>query len=109
MRLGSLLVFVLASACGSAAPEDPCAPFTDRQWGTADDDEALALVPARSGGSYVAGYRRGTLRVSNIGPAGDSQAFVRKLSPSGAIDWETPLDTAQTDIAEALVELPSGG
>jgi hypothetical protein len=40
---------------------------------------------------------------------GDSRGFVRKLSPSGDVQWEAPLDTPATDIVEALVEGPTGG
>ncbi len=103
----ALLLGFLA-ACGGAVATDPCAVPLATQWGSAEDDEALALVPARAGGVYVAGYRGGKLRVSNLGPVGDARAFVRRLDPSGAVRWETALDTAQADLVEALAEAPDG-
>jgi beta-propeller repeat-containing protein len=98
----------LAACSGGGAVDNPCARFVDRQWGTALDDEALALIPAQSGGVYVAGYSGGTLGSSNLGPVGDSRGFVRRLSGSGAVQWEAWLDTAATDVIEALAEGSAG-
>jgi hypothetical protein len=73
-----VLLTFLAGCAGSPA-SDPCRSPIETQWGTAQDDEALALIPARGGGLYVGGYTGGTLGVSNLGPAGDSRGFVRHL------------------------------
>ncbi len=96
------------AACGGGTPSDPCSSLIDVQWGTGQDDEALALIPAAGGGVYFGGYTGGTLRVSDLGPVGNSRGFVRRLDASGKLEWEAALDTPQTDIVEALVESPDG-
>jgi hypothetical protein len=84
-----------------------CPPFRDQQWGTALDDEALAL--AASGDTMlVAGHRGGRLDESDIGPTGDAHGFVRALRPTGEVAWETVLATAGTDAAEALAFAADG-
>src|SRR5919201_4621696 len=102
------ILALFLAACGGSAINDRCSSFAGRQWGTSEDDEALALVPARSGGVYTGGFSGGRLGTDNIGPTGNSRGFVRKLSASGEVQWEATLDTSATDIVEALAESPAG-
>jgi hypothetical protein len=55
---------LLLAACGGSQtavpPADSGAAPLGIQWGTPGDDEAFALIPARSGGLFVAGYSAGT-------------------------------------------------
>jgi hypothetical protein len=102
----TLLLGFLAGC--AAASGDPCGHSIDMQWGTSGDDEALALIPARSSGVYVAGYAGGTPPSGNLRPAGNSRGFVRKLDPSGAVQWEATLDTSGADAVEALAEVADG-
>jgi hypothetical protein len=99
-------LLVLAVGCGSSAV-DPCSTWRDLQWGTALDDEALAVATAKDA-VLVAGHRGGRLDESNIGPTGDARGYVRALAPSGELRWETQLDTAGADAAEA-VAIGTGG
>ena len=100
-----LLIFL--AACGGAAV-DPCLVPIAAQWGTARDDEALALVAARGGGAYVGGYTGGTLRLSDVGPVGDSRGYVRRIDARGAVQADIALDTEDTDVVDALAEAPDG-
>jgi len=57
------LALLLLAACGVSQtrvpPADSCAAPLAVQWGTPGDDEVFALIPARSGGLFVAGYTGG--------------------------------------------------
>ena len=50
----------------------------------------------------VAGHRGGRVDESNIGPTGDARGYVRAIGASGDLRWETELDTAGADAAEAV-------
>lgn len=59
---------------------------------------------------WLAGYDRGTVGQSNIEPAGDSRAVLRRFGPDGRLQWDAgdSFDTPGTDVAEALALSPQG-
>jgi hypothetical protein len=77
------------------------------QVGTATDDEFTG-VAIHNSHVYVSGYVHGLARVTDIEPAGDSAAFLMKLRPSGAFEWQLALDTLATDTFEDVLVRPDG-
>ena len=75
-----------------------------RQFGTFDDDHALA-ISVDSSGVYVAGETDGDLAGSN---AGERDAFVRKYNASGDIVWTRQFGTSERDYAQAISADSSG-
>ena len=102
------LFLAFLAGCGGAAAVDP----VRRAHRVPVGDGGRRRGPGARSGAFGRGLRRGytagTLRVSNIGPVGDSRGFVRKLSAAGAVQWETALQTEQTDVVEALAHAPDG-
>lgn len=99
-----------ADAAGAAgAGEAPlCVEWSgDAQFGSAQDDAVLALAATRRG-VVVGGYLAGTLGAENIEPAGNARGFVRGLSSSGGVVWETLHETAGSDTVEALAVTEAG-
>ena len=94
---------------GAADDGGACPVWTgDRQFGTGSDDAVLALA-TWSTGVVAGGYAGGTLGVTAIEPAGDARGFVRALSATGAILWETAVDATGTETVEAVATDATGG
>lgn len=69
------------------------------QFGFTDHDEATGVAFDADDNVIVVGYVRG-----NLGgvPSGESDAFVRKYSPSGTVLWTRQFGTAGFDTAQAV-------
>ncbi len=84
----------------------------DIQWqktiGGADNDYAFSLQPTPDGGYVTAGYT-----YSNNGDVssnhGDADAWVVKLSSSGAIQWQKSLGGSNEEVARSIQPTPDGG
>jgi outer membrane protein assembly factor BamB len=80
------LVLLFLAACGGSAT-NPCAAPITLQWGTASDDEALAMVPARWENWFAAELSAADLRQT----------------------WWVPARTAYGDVASAVAVDADGG
>ena len=74
-------------------------PDPYRTFGTDHVDGATAVNVDRSGNVYIAGNTSGAFASSK---AGGSDAFVRKLDPSGATLWTRQFGTPSDDFASAI-------
>lgn len=95
----ALAALLLVAACGQAPAFDGASELTPATFGTPSYDEAKGLAK-HSDGVYVAGKTDGALH----GPSsGDSDAFVRKYTSSGALVWGrqfgTPADDHAAEVA----------
>ncbi len=77
-----------------------------RQFGTAGDDQALAIAADRAGHVYVAGRTRGAL--TDEGSGGGTDAFVRAYDASGSELWTRQFGAAGEDVAAGLAVDESG-
>lgn len=74
-------------------------PVWTRQWGTSEYDDLNEIVVDKTGAIYVAGYTEGNLEGAN---AGNGDAFVTKLNPSGTIAWTRQWGTTKYDDAVSV-------
>lgn len=75
------------------------------QFGTIEDDGARALTTDSAGNVIVAGYTKGSLDGDG---AGESDVFVRKLTPEGVPLWTHQLGTSVTDSARGVATDAAG-
>ena len=61
-----------------------------KQFGTDTVDWALSVATDANGNAYVAGFTEGNLKNNNLGKR---DAFIRKYSPDGAIEWTKQFGT----------------
>jgi Beta-propeller repeat len=71
-----------------------------RQFGTAGEDQAVALATDAAGDVFVAGWTLGAL--TDQGSAGGADAFVRAYDGSGAELWTRQFGAAGDDMASSL-------
>jgi len=71
-----------------------------RQFGTSDHDSGGAAVVDSQGNVYIAGGTDGALSGTNMG---SSDAYVRKLDPSGTTLWTKQFGTSMSEAGTALV------
>ncbi len=119
LRLTHLAAFALAlglTGCQerTASPEPDqgmaCAPWPGGLMvGTARSDELLDVVIDGQGNIYLAGYEDGVTGVSNIEPSGNARGIILKYSPHGELLSREVIDTAGTDVVEALALAPQSG
>ncbi|MBU2009690.1 MAG: SBBP repeat-containing protein [Chloroflexi bacterium] len=76
------------------------------QFGTSLADEAFGIAVDKTGNAFVAGITEGTLPGQTS--AGAHDAFVRKLSPSGAELWTRQFGTSQSDPVTSVAVDGSG-
>jgi Beta-propeller repeat/Dockerin type I domain len=69
------------------------------QFGTSAHDQAYAIASDGTGSVYVAGATTGSLGGAN---AGKNDAFVRKYSVNGTVQWTEQLGTPADDFAKAV-------
>lgn len=96
---------MLATAC-AASPglvrAADCIDFVAPQRaGSIGDDEVLDVAAVDADRYVIVGYERGTLGVADW-PVGDSVAFVEVRRHDGQLEWRQVLDSAGTDIADAV-------
>jgi hypothetical protein len=76
------------------------------QWGSSSDEEAFGLAPDSSGGTFVCGYTAGSLAGTN---AGEIDAWLARVSGSGAISWQRQWGSSTRDNAFAAASDGQGG
>ena len=94
-----MVTLAVIGLVGVAAPSQAATSW-NRQFGTAEADEAASIAFDGRGNSYVAGWTMGTLpgQVS----AGTVDAFVRKYSPAGDELWTRQFGSWERDFARAV-------
>ena len=70
-----------------------------RQFGTSDDDIALAIATDAAGNVYASGYTSGALEGEN---AGGSDAFIRSFDSAGTLRWTRQFGTSGSDTATGV-------
>ncbi|WP_199248851.1 SBBP repeat-containing protein [[Phormidium] sp. ETS-05] len=70
-----------------------------KQFGTADEDEALGIAVDNTGKVYITGNTKGSLAGTR---EGDGDAWVTQLDSSGNLQWQTQLGTTAVDIARSV-------
>ncbi|HET7543857.1 MAG TPA: SBBP repeat-containing protein [Polyangiaceae bacterium] len=70
-----------------------------KQFGGADEDEAMAVAVDGSGNVYVGGYTSDLIPASS---QGQRDAFVRKLDSTGATVWTRQFGTSENDFVYAM-------
>lgn len=86
------------SSCSGAA----CTPNGILQFGTVENDRALAAVEGAGGDIFVAGTTEGALDAS----FGGTDAFVRKYSAEGVELWTIQFGTMAADAAASVAASP---
>jgi len=76
-----------------------------RQFGTLQDDEARAVAIDGAGNIFVAGETGGALAGT---PKGQTDAFLRKYSPSGSVRWTRQFGTPTADYVDGAAADSSG-
>ncbi|HIK10929.1 MAG TPA: SBBP repeat-containing protein [Oscillatoriaceae cyanobacterium M33_DOE_052] len=70
-----------------------------KQFGTADEDEALGIAVDNNGNIYITGETKGSLAGTR---EGDGDAWVAQLDSSGNLQWQTQLGTTAVDVARSV-------
>lgn len=122
VRTISLSSFICLAACGpgihevdtdvsaaqmSIGEETPSTDCTDYRWrflqfGTAEDDGAVALASDDHCNVYVAGNTNGTLSSDGTGRGDYQDGFVARLNLTSQPQWITQLGTTQLDTVRGL-------
>ncbi|WP_375765578.1 SBBP repeat-containing protein [Archangium gephyra] len=84
-------------------------------WGTDAYDELIDVAIDGKGNVYMAGYDNGTVGQENVEPSGNARGVLLKIEPDGLDEmgmeapWSHVIDTAGSDVIEALTVHPGTG